>query len=199
MTEITVCAEPQEALALLRQTGAVQEGHFLLSSGLHSPQYFQCAKLLEWPAIGERIARALATCVARWQPDVVLAPALGGILIGYELARQLERRTMFAERPSGHFELRRGFALRPGERVVLAENVITTGTSVLEVAQLARSLGAEIVGFAAIVDRSGGAFVPPAPLAVYLRTAAVTHSPDACPLCQNGIPLVKPGSRSVPA
>lgn len=195
MTQYVECVDKAEALATLEKAGAYWNGHFLLSSGLHSPEYFQCARVLEWPALAEQVARAIAQVVRAWQPQVVLAPAIGGILIGYELARQLGVRTIFAERPAGTFELRRGFALEPGERVLLAENVITTGGSVLEVAELARHCGAEIAGFATIVDRSGGAFAPDAPVAAYLRTTAVTYNPADCPLCREGVPITKPGSR----
>ncbi|MCX7626459.1 MAG: orotate phosphoribosyltransferase [Candidatus Sumerlaeaceae bacterium] len=195
VTQYLECVEKAEALATLQKAGAYWSGHFLLSSGLHSPEYFQCARLFEWPALAEQVARAIAEVVRAWQPQVVLAPAIGGILVGYELARQLAARTIFAERPSGTFELRRGFNLQPGERVLLAENVITTGGSVLEVADLARRHGAEIVGFATIVDRSGGAFAPEAPVAAYLRTTTITYSPTECPLCQGGMPVSKPGSR----
>jgi orotate phosphoribosyltransferase len=197
VTTIVECARRGEALALLEKSQALLHGHFLLSSGLHSPEYFQCARVLEWPAAAEQIARALAEVVRQWQPQVVLTPAVGGILIGYELARQLGVRNIFAERPSGAFELRRGFELAPGERVVLAENVITTGASVLEVADVARQHGAQVIGFATIVDRSGGAFAPDLPVATYLRTTAVTYSPEECPLCRQGLPLVKPGSRKI--
>lgn len=185
----------EKALRLLRECGALMSGHFLLSSGLHSPEYFQCARLLELPRVGEQIAEALADAVRVWGAHTVLSPALGGILIGYELARQLGVRNIFAERPEGRFELRRGFRLEEGERVLIAENVITTGGSVLEVAELARAAGAEVVGFAVIVDRSGGRFAPPEPVAAYLRTEAITWPPHECPLCAKGEPVVKPGSR----
>lgn len=189
------CANRDDALALMEKAGAYERGHFLLSSGLHSPEYFQCARLLEAPSLAELVAKALADVVRLWKADVVLTPAVGGIIIGYELARQLGVRSIFAERPAGGFELRRGFELRPGERVVLAENVVTTGGSILEVATLAKAQGAEIVGYATIVDRSGGAFRPEAPVACWLQIAATAWKPDECPLCKEGQPLVKPGSR----
>ncbi len=192
------CANRDDALALMERVGAYERGHFLLSSGLHSPEYFQCARLLEQPSVAELVSKALTEVVRQWKPDGVLAPAVGGIIIGYELARQLGVRNLFAERPSGCFELRRGFGLRAGERVVLAENVVTTGGSVLEVARLAVEHGAQIVGFATIVDRSGGTFQPDAPVASWLRIAATTWKPEHCPLCKEGLPLVKPGSRKFP-
>jgi len=192
----TLAVSAEESLTVCSNAGALLQGHFRLSSGLHSPQYFQCATLLEKPEIGERIARALAPVCAKWKPDTVLAPALGALLFGYELSRALGCRNIFAERPAGSFELRRGFSLRPGERVILAENVVTTGGSVLEVARMAEQLGAEVVGYAVIVDRSGGKFVPPQPVAAYAAFTAETYPEEECPLCAAGTPINKPGSRS---
>jgi len=196
MKQFYECADHSEALELLNRAGALFKGHFLLSSGLHSPEYFQCARLTETPGIAEQIAKKIAEVVRQWNPTVVVAPAVGGILIGYELARQLGIRNIFAERPTGAFELRRGFSLSPHDRVVLAENVITTGGSVLEVASLVERVGATVAGFAVIVDRSGGAFSPAHPVATYLKTTAITYDPAECPLCKSGIPIEKPGSRS---
>jgi orotate phosphoribosyltransferase len=197
-SQLIEAAPPSEALGLLGSAGAMFKGHFLLSSGLHSQEYFQCAKLLEQSAVAEQIARALAGVCGEWKPDTVLSPALGGILIGYELSRALGVRNIFAERPSGAFELRRGFSLEPGERVLLAENVVTTGGSVEEVARMARSLGAVVAGYAVIVDRSSGRFAPDEPVAAYVKADAVTYQPDACPLCVQGKPIEKPGSRALP-
>lgn len=190
-----VAATPEEATPLLAECGALLRGHFVLSSGLHSPQYFQCATITERSDVAERVATAIASKCRELQPEVVLSPALGAILIGYELSRALGIRNVFAERPAGKFELRRGFSLRPGERVLLAENVITTGGSVLEVAELVRAAGAQIVGYAMIVDRSGGRFAPPEPVIAYTALQAITHEPDGCPLCAQGLPITKPGSR----
>ena len=167
-----------------------------LSSGLHSPQYFQCAKLLERPPVAARIVEAMVPLCADLRPDTVLSPALGAILFGYELSRALACRNIFAERPGGTFELRRGFTLRPGERVLLAENVVTTGGSVEETARLARSLGAEVVGYAVIVDRSGGRFAPPEPLIAFAAMDAETYDAVCCPQCAAGSAPTKPGSRS---
>jgi len=194
--------EPQIAVSeniaekFLHESGALLSGHFRLSSGLHSNQYFQCATLLESASRGEEIATAMAPIVRQWKPDVVVSPALGAILFGYELSRALGIRNIFAERPEGKFELRRGFYLRPGERVVLAENVVTTGGSVLETADLVRELGAVVVGYAVIVDRSGGRFAPEEPVAAYAKLTAQTFSEGECPLCAEGQPITKPGSRS---
>jgi orotate phosphoribosyltransferase len=192
----SVTAVPaQDALQVCSNAGALLNGHFQLSSGLHSPQYFQCAKLLEHANTGELIARALAPICAMWKPQTVIAPALGAVLFGYELSRALGCRNLFAERPSGRFELRRGFELQPGERVLLAENVVTTGGSVIETAELVRQLGAQVVGFAVIVDRSGGKFSPAEPVAAYAAFSAEVFEPQKCPLCHAGQPITKPGSR----
>lgn len=182
---------------MLARAGALFEGHFLLSSGLHSPQYFQCARLLEYPRAAEPVTQAVARLCEPWGAQTVVSPAMGAVLFGHDLARALGIRHLFAERPTGRFELRRGFALRPGERVLLAENVTTTGGSVLEVADLVRSLGAQVVGYAVIVDRSGGRFAPPEPVAAYAALDARTYTPQECPLCAQGLPLVKPGSRAL--
>lgn len=187
--------DPAVAERLLFESGALLEGHFLLSSGLHSSRYFQCARLMEIPARGEEVSRAVAAKCRDLQIQTVLAPALGALLFGYELSRQLGCRNIFAERPGGAFELRRGFSLEPGERVLIAENVITTGGSVLEVAELVRSTGANLLGFAAIVDRSGGKFQPGAPLIRYAALDAPVYESSTCPMCAAGTPLDKPGSR----
>lgn len=182
---------------VLTSVGALAQGHFLLSSGLHSPEYFQCAKLLEDPQIGAVIAGKIAEQCKGWNVQTVLSPAMGAVLIGYELSRALGCRNIFCERPTGIFELRRGFALAPGERVLMAENVITTGLSVNEAADLARSFGAIVVGYAAIVDRSGGKFKPLEPIAAYLTAEAVTYKPEECPMCSRQMPISKPGSREI--
>lgn len=191
-----IAATPEDSRRLFEESGALLNGHFRLSSGLHSNQYFQCATLLEQPANGEKLVAAMTPLVAELKPDVIVSPALGAILFGYELARGLNIRNIFAERPEGKFELRRGFYLNPGERVVLAENVVTTGGSVLETADLVRSLGAQVVGYAVIVDRSSGRFAPPEPVVAYAALQAETFEPDQCPLCQQGIEITKPGSRA---
>lgn len=185
----------EEALALLSSAGALMHGHFKLSSGLHSPEYFQCAKLLEDPKVAAEVAKAVAHVCSHWNAETVLSPAMGAVLFGYELSRALGCRNIYAERPSGKFELRRGFDLRKGERVLLAENVTTTGGSVLEVAELVKETGAEIVGYATIVDRSGGKFSPDKPLAAYAAFDAQVYQPKACPMCAQGLALTKPGSR----
>lgn len=184
---------------LLVQSGALRHGHFLLSSGLHSDRYCQCASLFEAPHHAAEIASLMASQLIAGEIDTVLAPALGGILWGYELARALDKRSLFAERDTqGNFALRRGFALAPGERVLLAEDVLTTGKSVMELRPLAESHGARIVGIAAILDRSRGQFTPPGiPVKALVRLDFQTYRQEDCPMCEEGLPVEKPGSRKL--
>lgn len=186
----------EEVRELLRATGALWEGHFLLSSGLHSSRYIQCARLLQYPWHAETVGRALAAKVRGFSVDVVVGPALGGILVAHELGRALGVRALFAEREGGKLALRRGFSIAPGERVLLAEDVVTTGGSTLETAEVVASFGGTVVAAACIVDRRGpGAKDLPFPLFSLLRLELETYPPEECPLCQAGIPLEKPGSR----
>lgn len=188
-----------ELWGLFESTGAVLKGHFLLSSGLHSPVYIQCAKLLQHPDLAERVCRALAGKVRGLGPvQAVVGPALGGIVVAYELARALGVRGMFAERDNGRMCLRRGFEVSPGERVLIAEDVVTTGRSSLEVAEVVRAAGGNPVGIACLVDRRPDATEPKLPVISLLRIELETFSPEECPLCREGVPLVKPGSRPGP-
>jgi len=194
-----IAREIEEAL---RSCGALKSGHFLLSSGLHSDSYCQCASLFERPEIASRLAEIMRAHIGDGlRIDTVLAPALGGILWGYQLARALGVRSIFAERKTGEpFGLRRGFTLRPGERVLLAEDVITTGNSVSEMIPLVENAGAEVVGYAAVADRSKGAFEPAPPDAPVFALAQLdfqTYEPDAVPDSLAAIPLQRPGSRAM--
>jgi len=185
----------REILELFRKTGAILEGHFLLSSGLHSPKYVQCARLLQHPALAERVCRALAARAAPLDPiDVVVGPALGGVIVAHELARALGVRGMFAEREAGRMTLRRGFEIVPGERVLIAEDVVTTGRSSLEVAELVTALGGTVVGAACLVDRRLGGELP-FHLVSLVKLAIEAFPPEDCPLCRQGLPYTKPGSR----
>jgi len=185
----------REFLELLRRTGALLEGHFLLSSGLHSPHYVQCARLLQHPGLAALACMALASKAARLEPfDVVIGPALGGIIVAYELGRALGVRGMFAEREEGKLALRRGFSLSPGERVLVAEDVVTTGRSSLEVAGLVAALGGTPVGVACLVDRRKGDEFP-LPFVSLARLKLEAFPPEECPLCREGVPWSKPGSR----
>ncbi|MCC5874742.1 MAG: orotate phosphoribosyltransferase [Candidatus Sumerlaeia bacterium] len=185
-------------LELLEETGALKSGHFVLSSGLHSDRYCQCAALFEHPAIAGEVAGIMAAKLreANVEVDIVLSPALGGILWGYELARALNVRSIFAERGAdGGFTLRRGFVLRKGMRVLLAEDVVTTGKSVCELLPLVEKAGAEVSAFAAIADRSGGHFKPDAPFHSLVKLIFQTFAPDQVPDWLSSIPVTKPGSR----
>ena len=180
---------------LLVETEALLEGHFRLSSGRHSDRYCQCAKLLEHPAYAEEAGKSLADLFRDQGVDVVVAPALGGIIIGHEVARALGVRSIFAERQEGAMVLRRGFSLEPGARVLVVEDVVTTGGSVREAADLVRREGADVVGFGFILDRSGGALDLGAPARALAEMPLESYEPEHCPLCERGIEVTKPGSR----
>ena len=186
-----------ELLDLYRQSGALLEGHFRLTSGLHSPGYLQCALVLQHPQHAEALGRAIADRVRDVRPTVVLSPALGGVVIGQEVARALGVRAIFAERQDGALALRRGFTLDPRDRVLVVEDVMTTGGSTRETMQVAKAAGGQVVGTASIVDRSGGTIRFDVPFTALLAIALPTYEPDTCPLCAQGLPVVKPGSRPV--
>lgn len=181
-----------------RACGAWLEGHFRLSSGLHSSGYLQCALVLQHPARAAALGERLAAEVKGWAPAVVLSPALGGLIIGHEVARALGTRSIFAERHEGRLTLRRGFHLDPGERVVIVEDVVTTGLSTRETVDVARALGAAVVGAAAIVNRSDGTPALDVPFVAQLTLQVPAWHGSDCPLCAQGLPLVKPGSRPIP-
>ena len=188
--------EQSEAILMFRRAGALLEGHFRLSSGLHSGGYLQSALVLQHPADAAALGSALATLVADLRPAVVLSPALGGLIIGHEVARALNVRAIFAERSGGtDLTLRRGFHLDRGERVLVVEDVLTTGASTRETMDVARAAGAEPVGAAAIVDRSGGAIAFGVPCRAVIQLALPAYDPNQCPLCAQGLPVIKPGSR----
>ncbi len=186
----------ESVLDTFRRVGALLEGHFRLTSGLHSPGYLQCALVLQHPREAEACGAAIAELVRAQAPQVVLSPALGGIVIGQEVARALGVRALFAERQDGRLMLRRGFALRPGERVLVVEDVVTTGGSTRETIDVARAAGAEVVGAAAIIDRSGSQLPLDVPFTALATIALPTYQPESCPLCAQGSTAVKPGSRS---
>ncbi len=190
--------EREVVLDRFRQLGALLEGHFRLSSGLHSSAYLQCALVLQHPAEAAELGRALADQVRDLRPTAVLSPALGGLIIGHEVARALGVRAIFAERVDGVLTLRRGFELAPADRVLVVEDVVTTGGSTRETMEVARARGATVVGGAAVINRSGGAARLGVPLMALADLALPNYQPDACPLCAQGLPLVKPGSRPAP-
>ncbi|OHD54437.1 MAG: orotate phosphoribosyltransferase [Spirochaetes bacterium GWF1_51_8] len=184
---------------LLNRSEALLTGHFILSSGLHSDKYVQCAKYLQYPEMAEVAGKKLARLFADVKINVVIGGAFGGIIIAYELARALHARGVFAERVDGVFQLRRGFEIRPGEKVLIAEDVITTGKSVKEVMDLVAGFGAEIIGAASLIDRNMAESESLGIRTEWLHSVqAHTYDPSDCPLCKEGnLPAVKPGSRGV--
>ena len=178
-----------------RRVGAFLEGHFRLTSGLHSPGYLQSALVLQHPAEAEACGEAIAERVRGLGAHVVLSPALGGIVIGQEVGRALGVRAIFAERQDGRLALRRGFALGPDDKVLVVEDVVTTGGSTRETIDVARAAGAVVVGAASIIDRSGGQQGLDVPYHALVPISLPTYAPESCPLCAQGIPVVKPGSR----
>jgi orotate phosphoribosyltransferase len=188
--------DPSTVTSLFRQSGALLEGHFRLSSGLHSAAYLQCALVLQHPANAEPLGRALGDALRGLAPTVVLSPALGGLIIGHEVARALGVRAIFAERQDGVMTLRRGFSLDPADRVVVIEDVVTTGGSTRETIAVATGAGATVVGAGAIIDRSGGALALDVPFRSLVALTVATYQPESCPLCAAGAPVTKPGSRS---
>jgi orotate phosphoribosyltransferase len=188
-----------QILAEFRAADALLEGHFILSSGLRSPRYLQCARVLMEPARAERLARALAEKLPkeiRENVDAVVSPAMGGVIIGHEMGRALGKPAMFVERPQGTFELRRGFRLKPGERVLLVEDVVTTGLSSREAIAAIEAAGGKVIGAASLVDRSGGSADLGVPYTPLIRIDVPAYSADALPPELASIPPVKPGSRA---
>ena len=190
--------EQKGALDLYKRTGAYLEGHFRLSSGLHSPAYLQSALVLQHPADAQSLGVGIAERVKGLRPTVVLSPALGGLIIGHEVARALGVRAIFAERSGGTaLTLRRGFTLASDDRVLVVEDVFTTGKSTRETIEVACEAGGEVVGAAAIVDRSSGTVDFDVPSFALVRLEVPTYEPEKCPLCAEGVPVEKPGSRPV--
>lgn len=190
----------EQALDIYRSTGAVLKGHFKLTSGRHSDTYMQSAKLFVMPDQAEKVCAALAEKLAEAgvKADMVISPAIGGILMGYEVARQLGLPNIFAERENGEMMLRRGFSFEKGAKFIVTEDVVTTGGSVKEVIELVRSLGGEVVAVASLVDRSNGKVDFGVKFVNLISMDVVSYEPEDCPLCKEGkIELVKPGSRTV--
>jgi orotate phosphoribosyltransferase len=188
-----------EILAEFRAADALLEGHFILSSGLRSPRYLQCARVLMDPDRAERLARELASRIpniVRDQIQAVVSPAMGGVIIGHEMGRALGRPAMFVERPQGTFELRRGFHLDPGTKVLMVEDVVTTGLSSREAIEAVRQAGGDVVAEAALVDRSAGKADLGIPFFPLIRIDVPTYAADAVPPDLAAIPAIKPGSRA---
>jgi orotate phosphoribosyltransferase len=197
-------AQADSVLTIFRDTGAYLSGHFRLTSGLHSPEYLQCALVLQHPARAEQLGVALAAelrhAAGGETIGVVVSPAMGGLIIGHEVARALGTRFLFTERDasSGKMILRRGFSLQPNEAAVVVEDVITTGGSTREVIEIVRAAGARPIAAGSILDRSGGAAQVGAPRLALAMLTVVSYPPDECPLCRQGLPVSKPGSRATP-
>jgi orotate phosphoribosyltransferase len=199
-----VTAQAESILNIFRQTGAYLSGHFRLTSGLHSPEYLQCALVLQHPAhaerLGVRLADELRSVAGSEEITAVVSPAMGGLIIGHEVARALGARFLFTERDaaSGKMILRRGFALQPDEAAVVVEDVITTGGSTREVVDILKASGARAIAAGSIIDRSGGKAEVGAPRVALATLDVVSYQPEDCPLCRQGLPVTKPGSRNPP-
>lgn len=191
--------QSDSVLELFHRTGAYLRGHFLLTSGLHSPEYLQCAKVLQYPKYSELLGQAMAEHFQRTDGrriDLVAAPAMGGLIIGHEVARALGARFIFTERDgNGKMTLRRGFAVQPTESAVVVEDVITTGGSSREVIELLRGEGVDVIAAGSIIDRSGGRADIGVKRIALATLSVVIYAPEICPMCNQGFPLIKPGSR----
>jgi orotate phosphoribosyltransferase len=185
----------EAVLDMFRKSGALLEGHFRLTSGLHSDRYFQSALVLQYPEFASELGGVLASRLAHLGATAILSPALGGIVIGQEVGRALGIRAMFAERVDRTLTLRRGFTLSPADRVIVVEDVVTTGGSTRETIDVANAAGATVSGAAALVDRGGNAGRVPVPLFSLVQMNVAAYDPASCPLCAKGIAVVKPGSR----
>ena len=185
-----------EVMELFRNTGALLEGHFKLSSGLHSTVYLQCALVLQFPEHAEAFGRAIAEKFQGQGIQLVASPAIGGIVIGHEVARALGARFIWTERDAGEMTLRRGFRVAPGEKTLIVEDVITTGGSTRDTMEAVRKAGADVVGAASIIDRSGGSADVGVPLTSLASLTVLSVEPSVCDACKLGEPIVKPGSRT---
>lgn len=187
----------REINEILIKCDVLLEGHFLLTSGRHSNKYLQCAKLFQYPEYSEAISKILADKLKKYNPEVVIGPAIGGIILAYEVARQLELKGLFAERENGVMMLRRGFEIKNGSRVIVVEDVVTTGGSVKEVIDLVESMGSTVVAVGSVIDRSNGLVEFKCPFESVLRVDVEAFDADKCPLCKQGYPIYKPGSRKI--
>ncbi len=187
----------EQVLDIYTKTGALLTGHFLLSSGLHSEQYLQSALVLQQPEIATQICAALAENFRNLKIEVVIAPAMGGVFVSHETARALGVRAIFAERVNGQLTLRRGFVIKPGERVLVVEDVITTGKSTKETIRVVQQAGGVVIAAASLVDRSGGNADIGVPYKSLVTLNVPVYAPETCPLCKAGSKPVKPGSRGL--
>ena len=189
--------DPEEVIDEFKQTGALLEGHFQLTSGLHSTVYLQCALVLQFPEKAENFARAIAQKFSNAGIQLVASPAIGGLIIGHEVARALGARFIWTERDAGEMTLRRGFTVSPGERTLVVEDVVTTGGSTRETVEALKRAGADVVAAASIIDRSGGSAEVGVPRVALVTLKVLSVEPEICDACKMGEPAVKPGSRRV--
>ncbi|HOU08922.1 MAG TPA: orotate phosphoribosyltransferase [Caldisericia bacterium] len=184
-----------EAASILESANAILTGHFKLTSGLHSDRYIQCAQVFQYPEKVEKLCKLLVQKLPTLNVQTVIGPAVGGIIFAYELSRTLGARNIYAERVDEKMTFRRNFAINPGENVIVVEDVVTTGGSAKEVAELAKANGANVVSICSLVDRSGGKVKFDSPFVPLLRLDVVAYQPEECPLCKAGRPITQPGSR----
>ncbi len=187
----------ERVLEILKEAGVLLEGHFLLTSGRHSNRYLQCAKIFQNTRYSEELCADLAEQFKDKGVELVIGPAIGAIQMSYEVSRHLGVRNIFAERENGVMTLRRSFEIAPGQKVLVVEDVVTTGGSVREVIDLVRECGGEVVGVGVVVDRTGGKIDFGVPLSSVISLDVTSYEADECPLCKEGLPLVKPGSRAL--
>lgn len=181
----------------LKEVEALLEGHFLLSSGKHSDRYCQCAKLLQYPDKAAKVLKVVADKLKDVDFDLVVGPAMGGVVVSYELARQTGKPGIFAEREAGEMTIRRGFKINEGDKIIISEDVITTGKSALEVAKVIEELGGKVVGMSCIVDRRDKSVVIPYPIYSAIKLNINVYDKESCLMCKEGTPYVKPGSRNI--
>ena len=187
----------EEIIAVLKEKEVMLEGHFLLTSGRHSDKYMQCAKLFQYPDVSEMICRQLVEQFSDMDIDLVVGPAVGGIIMAYEMSRQLGVKNIFAERENGKMTLRRGFEVPKGAKILVTEDVVTTGGSVKEVIELLDGMGAQVMAVGSVVDRSAGKVDFGVPFRAVLSMEVKSYEADECPICKTGAQLVKPGSRKL--
>ncbi|MPW26870.1 orotate phosphoribosyltransferase [Alkalibaculum sp. M08DMB] len=187
----------KEIINILKETEAFLEGHFLLSSGNHSGGYMQCAKVLRFPEKASQVLKPVVDQIKNLGIDKVVGPAMGGVIVAYEIGRQMNLEALFTERIDGEMQLRRGFEISKGDKVIIAEDVVTTGKSTIETKKALESLGAEVVGVACIVDRRHETINIDMPIYSAVKLDIEIYDPDTCPICWNGEKLVKPGSRDI--
>ncbi len=185
----------EQIISIMEDAGALLTGHFQLRSGLHSPRFFQAALLLQYPDKAETVCKFLAEKFRGEKIDSVISPAVGGLIVGQEVARALGCKAIFADKEDGQLVLKRGFSIKPGEKVLVAEDVVTKGGRVQQTIDLVRSLGGDVVGAAVLVDRSGGTAKFDVRFESLLKLNLPTYEPNACPLCKAGIPVDRPGSK----